>query len=67
MKDSLIQHHLLIVLEYSKLTEVFYPTSYTMGTGSPFPGVKRPGREADHSPPTSVEVKRMWIYTSTPP
>jgi hypothetical protein len=22
-----------------------------------FPGVKRPGREADHSPPTSVEVK----------
>jgi hypothetical protein len=32
-----------------------------------FPGVKRPGREADHSPPTSAEVKKMWIYTSTPP
>jgi hypothetical protein len=31
-----------------------------------FPGVKRPGREADHSPPTSAEVKKMWIYTSTP-
>jgi hypothetical protein len=31
------------------------------------PGVKRPGREADHSPPTSAEVKKMWIYTSTPP
>jgi hypothetical protein len=30
------------------------------------PGVKRPGREADHSPP-SAEVKKMWIYTSTPP
>jgi hypothetical protein len=30
-------------------------------------GVKRPGREADHSPPTSAEVKKMWIYTSTPP
>jgi hypothetical protein len=29
------------------------------------PGVKRPGREADHSPPTSAEVKKMWIYTST--
>jgi hypothetical protein len=29
--------------------------------------VKRPGREADHSPPTNVEVKKMWIYTSTPP
>jgi hypothetical protein len=26
----------------------------------------RPGREADHSPPTSAEVKKMWIYTSTP-
>jgi hypothetical protein len=29
------------------------------------PGVKRPGREADHSP-TSVEVKKTWIYTSPP-
>jgi hypothetical protein len=31
------------------------------------PGVSRPGREADHSPPASTEVKKMWIYTSTPP
>jgi hypothetical protein len=31
------------------------------------PGVKRHGREADHSPPTSAELKKMWIYTSTPP
>jgi hypothetical protein len=30
-------------------------------------GVKRPGREADYSPPTSAEVKNTWIYTSTPP
>jgi hypothetical protein len=30
-------------------------------------GVKRPGRETDHSPPTSIEVKNTWIYTSTPP
>jgi hypothetical protein len=29
--------------------------------------VKRPEREADHSSPASVEVKKMWIYTSTPP
>jgi hypothetical protein len=29
--------------------------------------VKRPGREADHSPPASAEVKKLWIYTSTPP
>jgi hypothetical protein len=25
------------------------------------------GREAGHSPPTSAEVKKMWIYTSTSP
>jgi hypothetical protein len=31
------------------------------------PWVKRPGREAVHSPPTSAEVKNKWIYTSTPP
>jgi hypothetical protein len=24
-------------------------------------GVKRPGHEADHSPPTSAEVKKMWV------
>jgi hypothetical protein len=29
--------------------------------------VKRPGREADHSPPASSEVKKIWIYISTPP
>jgi hypothetical protein len=29
--------------------------------------VKRQGREADHSPPASAEVKKMWINTSTPP
>jgi hypothetical protein len=30
-------------------------------------GVKWQSHEADHSPPTSAEVKKMWIYTSTPP
>jgi hypothetical protein len=29
-------------------------------------GVKRPGREAGHSAPTSTDLKKMWIYTSTP-
>jgi hypothetical protein len=28
-------------------------------------GVKRSGREADHSPPSSAEVKNAWSYTST--
>jgi hypothetical protein len=30
-------------------------------------GVKLPGRETDHSPPCSAEVKSAWSYTSSPP
>jgi hypothetical protein len=30
-------------------------------------GLKRLGREADHSSPPSDKVKKTWIYTSTPP
>jgi hypothetical protein len=43
-----------------------HSASYPMGTGSPSAGVKRPGREANHSPPPSAEVKNAWSYTSTP-
>jgi hypothetical protein len=35
-----------------------HSASCTMGTGGPFPGGKaRPGRDADHSPPSSAEVE----------
>jgi hypothetical protein len=35
-----------------------HPASCPMGTGGSFPGDKaRPGRDADHSPPSSAEVK----------
>jgi len=27
----------------------------------------RPGREADHSPPSSVEIKNAWSDKATPP
>jgi len=30
-------------------------------------GVRRSGREADHSPPPSTEVKNVWSYTFIPP
>jgi hypothetical protein len=34
------------------------PASYPVGTGGSFPGGKaRLGRDADHSPPSSAEVK----------
>jgi hypothetical protein len=29
-------------------------------------GVKRSGRETDHSPPSSSEIKNAWSYNSTP-
>jgi hypothetical protein len=45
-----------------------HPASYTMGTGS-FPRVKRPGRGADHPPPSSAEVKEgvrlyLWAFVA---
>jgi len=40
---------------------------YPMDEVVSFPGkVKRPGREPDHSPPSSVEVKNAWNYNYTP-
>jgi hypothetical protein len=41
------------------------PIQLILGALSPW--VKRPVREADHSLPTSAEVKKTWICTSTPP
>jgi hypothetical protein len=38
-----------------------------MGTGVLSPGIKRQGHEADHLPPVSAEVKKIWMYTSTSP
>jgi hypothetical protein len=40
--------------------------SYPMVPGAISLGVKRPGREADYSHPSSAEVKSEWCYTSTP-
>jgi hypothetical protein len=63
---STIQNAWNIIFTYTYIPGV-HQTSYKMGTRASFPGVKWQGREADHSPPTSAEVKKMWIYTSTNP
>jgi hypothetical protein len=45
---------------------VAYPSSNTMGTGALSPGVKQPGRDADHSFPSIADVKNggaIYIYT----
>jgi hypothetical protein len=42
-----------------------HPASYPVGTGGSFTGVKRPGREADHSPQSSVArstVLELYLY-----
>jgi hypothetical protein len=41
------------------------PVKWVLGAVSL--GVKRPGREADHSPQTTAEVKKIWMYLSTLP
>jgi hypothetical protein len=44
-----------------------YLTPYSVGTGDLSMAVRRSGREADHSPPSSAEIKHKWDYTSIPP
>jgi hypothetical protein len=45
-----------------------HPATCTMGSGGPFPGGKaQPGRDADHSPPSSAEVKNeQKLYLLSP-
>jgi hypothetical protein len=40
------------------------PTPYPVGTESFSPGLKRRGRGADHSSPTSVEVRKILVSLS---
>jgi hypothetical protein len=43
-----------------------HPASYPVGTGGASPGVKRPGSEADHSPPSSAGVKNGGAIPHSP-
>jgi hypothetical protein len=44
-----------------------HPASYPMGSRGSSLGVKRPGRETDHSPPSSAEVKEcVELYLHSP-
>jgi hypothetical protein len=36
---------------------------YSLGTGTIYSGVKQPGHETEHTPPSSAEIKNAW-YTS---
>jgi hypothetical protein len=50
-----------------QIGSVALPASYLMSTGDLSPRVKRTAREADHTAPSSAEIKHTWSYTSTPP
>jgi hypothetical protein len=41
--------------------------SFPVLPGALSSGIKQISHKADHSPPATAEVKKMWIYTSTPP
>jgi hypothetical protein len=49
----------------SALGPTLSPTQCVPGPISP--GIKQLAHEADHSPPTSAEVKNSWSHTSIPP
>jgi hypothetical protein len=44
-----------------------HPASCSLGTGVLFIGINQSWHEADHSPPSSSEVKNEWSYTGTSP
>jgi hypothetical protein len=43
------------------------PAYYPMDTEGSFQRIKRPGREADHSPSSRAVVEYAWNYNSTLP
>jgi len=59
---------MMLLIKRRGYTHVF--ESYTKPpmqrvSGALITGIKRPGREADHSHPSSAQVKNAWRYTST--
>jgi hypothetical protein len=42
-----------------------HPSAYTLGTGA-FPGVKRPGIDAEHLPHLAPRLKKEYRHISTP-
>jgi hypothetical protein len=43
-----------------------HPASYTAGTGAVSPGIKRQGREADHSVPSRSKIKNSGAIPPLP-
>jgi hypothetical protein len=65
--DSRQGHGIFLILTASRLALGPTEPPAQWETGALSPGVEMPGREADHSPASSAEVKNAWSYTSTLP
>jgi hypothetical protein len=48
-----------------QISSEVHPTYVQWLVGALSVVVKQPKCEADQSPPTSAEVKKMWVYAST--
>jgi hypothetical protein len=49
------------VLQSAQTSSGAHLASYSVGNETPYPlGLKQQGREVDHSPPYSAEVKNEW-------
>jgi hypothetical protein len=57
----------IFLLQNVQISSGAQPDSYSIGTRESYHGVKRPGREANHSPPCSLEVNNAWSYNFTSP
>jgi hypothetical protein len=54
------------VLQNVQAVSGAHPGSFQQISGF-FSQIKQPGREVNHSSPSSADVKHMWSYTATPP
>jgi len=62
---ALLFQGMMMMMMMILLLLLLLPSSSNGQRGAPSWGVKRPGREADHSPPPSSEIGNTWRYTST--
>jgi hypothetical protein len=59
-----VKHFLFSTSSRPALGSTYPPIQWVPGDVSP--EVKRPGSDADHSPPASAEFRKMWIYIAIP-
>jgi hypothetical protein len=64
---TLTEEHRLRVFRNKALRKVFgSKRKETIGGQTILRAAEQPGREVNHSPPSSAEVKNEWSHTSTP-